>query len=79
MPEKSLKKSKSVFGIALLFLRAIFVFGRPDIKVSEPVNPSYTFAEEPVKVERFENEEKEGVPTRVIIPQLSIDLEVFRF
>jgi LPXTG-site transpeptidase (sortase) family protein len=76
MPETSLKKSKAIFGLALLFLGVIFVFGRPDKGVQELTNSSYTFAEEPVKVEGFKNEEKEGVPTRVIIPQLSIDLDV---
>lgn len=57
-------------------LGAILVFGRPSPIPNERPNASYTFAEEPVEIKGFGEESTGDVPTKVVIPELSVDLEV---
>jgi sortase A len=61
-------------GVGLILLGMILVFGNR----FEGDNKSYTFASEPVFIEGFDvNVSQEvSVPTRIIIPSLSIDLPV---
>jgi len=66
--------SRLTLGIALIALGIIFVVG--SFGTRRPQSDS--FASEPVKVEGFSAQEapSEKLPTRVVIPSLSIDLEV---
>lgn len=65
--------SKVGLGFALIILGAILVFGRPEISL-----PSQSFATEPVIIQGFQasGQESENIPTNIVIPALSIDLEV---
>jgi LPXTG-site transpeptidase (sortase) family protein len=74
MPETNLKQSKIPLGISLLILGTILVFGKPLPKENPDLD--YSFSQEPVKVEDFESHEKGDAPTKIIVPGLSIDLEV---
>lgn len=66
--------SKLSLGLALLALGALLVFGKPK-NISQET--SYTFADEPVKVEGFSPQEGiQNYPKRIVIPALAIDLEV---
>lgn len=76
MPEKVRKTSKFFLGLSLLLLGTILVFGRPDPLPEETPSSSYTFAEEPVEVEGFEGSGEGELPRKIVIPELSIDLEV---
>lgn len=69
-------RSKIGLGLALVALGIILVFGG---KKGLPES-TYTFANEPVRIEGFIKQELEEkkLPKRVIIPGLSIDLEVGR-
>lgn len=76
MSNTTTSPSKLSFGIALLGLGAILVFGKP--QAAPEVLPEYTFESEPVKVEGFAEVEDQGngEPKRVIIPQLQVDIAV---
>ena len=65
---------KVSLGIALIGLGVILVVGSFGVKRSQ----SNTFASEPVKVEGFSVKDAplEKLPVRILIPALSIDLEV---
>lgn len=69
-------RSKVLFGLSLLFLGAILVFGKPNPLPDGQPSSSYTFAEEPVEARGFEEGQEGELPTRIIIPDLLIDLEV---
>ena len=70
-----LNKSSSKFslGIAMLTLGAILVFGGRSTNIV-----TATFETEPVSVEGFESitEDAEKIPVRIVIPSVSIDLDV---
>jgi len=71
---KNRAKSRLALGFALLALGALLVFVHPRMQ-----NESQdSFASEPVKVEGFEAGQEEGVslPQRIVMPELSVDLEV---
>lgn len=70
-------KSKLGLGIALILLGFILVFGQTP-SPGQQNQQSSTFASEPVEIKGFSQEEhsKESLPSRIIIPDLSIDLEV---
>ena len=61
-------------GISLLFLGILLFIGRK----TTPVSQSVSFESEPVKVEKLSSEEVDDakIPERIMIPQLSLDLEV---
>ena len=67
---------KIIFGIAFLVLAAILFFGKPE-EAAEKL-PDHSFKDEPVIVEGFIPYELEeaSLPTRILIPSLSIDLSV---
>jgi sortase A len=71
---KSKTESKFGLGIALIVLGIIFVFGSFQAKKVS----SDTFASEPVVVEGFTIHEvaSERLPVRILVPSVSIDLEV---
>lgn len=64
--------SRLIFGLALVILGLLLILPRGGV-----VNQSETFANEPIKVEGFNFEEREEIiPKRIIIPDLAIDLIV---
>ncbi|KKQ52100.1 hypothetical protein A2865_03125 [Candidatus Woesebacteria bacterium RIFCSPHIGHO2_01_FULL_39_17] len=65
---------KITLGISLLFLGMLLFLGG---KVS-PSSQSISFESEPVKVEKLSSDEVDDakIPKRIIIPRLSLDLEV---
>lgn len=85
MAKKSPKKAKPTrgrkvqnkfgLGVALIALGAIFILGSFGLAKK---TPSDSFASEPVKVEGFSIGEapQEKIPSRIVIPSVSIDLEV---
>lgn len=70
----SKKYSKLPFGLALLFVGILLVIGQ----LSKGTNgENYTFASEPVEVKGLSQEEGALVlPKKIIIPTLSINLEI---
>jgi LPXTG-site transpeptidase (sortase) family protein len=72
--ENDFIRSKFSFGLALLALGSILVFGQ---KPQDFTNQD-TFASEPVKVEGFDvnTSQEKIIPQQIIIPKLSIDLSV---
>lgn len=68
-------KSKLALGITLLIVGVFLVFSRQNKQVSESLA---TFENEPVKVEGFKetSSEEDKIPTRIVVPKLSIDLLV---
>ena len=74
MAKKKSKGSKFGLGIALIALGIIFVIG----SFGQRTARTESFASEPVKVEGFSAEEapQEKLPVRIVLPSLSIDLEV---
>jgi len=72
---KEKPKSKFALGLALIATGALLVFFRPQ-NLSN--GPDYTFESEPVKVQGFTSQEEDEklLPTRILIPNLSIDLPV---
>ena len=70
----SAKPSKITLGLALMALGVILIYGQFSGK-NEP--ESYTFANEPVDISGLSQEtESENLPVRIVIPRLSINLDV---
>jgi len=67
-------RSKVGLGFALIILGAILIFGKPQ----RIIDLSQTFESEPVEVSGFSESDgnEANLPTRLIIPGLSIDLRV---
>src|SRR3989344_237243 len=72
MTEEKRKSSRLMLGIALLFLGFLIIEGQREII------PSSSFETEPVKISGLSGGEvkSEKLPKRIIIPEVSIDLEV---
>ena len=71
------KRSKLGLGIALLVLGVILLSGKFQ---SDSALDQYTLASEPIEVRGFSSGQSEDLvfPNRIVIPALSIDLEVKR-
>ena len=73
-------KAKLALGVALLLLGIILVFGKPN-QVNQVIESfvSTSFSQEPVVIEGLlEENENAAFPSRIVIPQLAIDLPVSR-
>ena len=68
-------RPKLVLGLALLILGSILVFGG---RTEEHLPNEDTFASEPVRLQGFSQYDNpnELLPTKIIIPKLSIDLDI---
>ncbi len=67
-------KSRLSLGFALLALGVLLVFGTPQTSDTN----SYTFANEPVRVEGFSSHDSvsEKLATRIVIAELAVDLPI---
>lgn len=76
MEENKPQIGKIALGFSIIVLSVIFIFGNPQVKPEKILG--YSFKDEPVEVVGFEPQESEEVkvPTRILIPDLSIDLSV---
>jgi sortase A len=75
MQETDFKQNKILLGLSLVLIGLFLVFLKP---TGTNYSPDYTFESEPVQIQGFQESDGDEarLPRKIVVPDLSIDLEV---